>query len=121
MSAVAGGGWLAPLVTVAIMAPFYWWTMHFLLAGGVPWRKLLPSALVTGVFYGGLGVFSKFYFSETIISDSKTYGTIGAIFGIMTWFIAIGAVIILGAVAGAAWEDRRSQQIREQRVDHLAV
>ena len=121
VSAMAAGGWLAPLVTVAIMTPFFWWTMHFLLAGGVPWRKLLPSALVTGVFYGGLGVFSKFYFSETIISDSKTYGTIGAIFGIMTWFIAIGAVIILGAVAGAAWEDRRSQQIREQRVDHLAV
>jgi hypothetical protein len=72
------------------------------------WRTLLPSALITGIFYGGLGVFSKFYFSETIISDSKTYVTIGAIFGIMTWFIAIGAVIILGAVAGAVWEDRRN-------------
>ena len=108
VSVVAGGGWLAPLVTVAIMAPFYWWTMHFLLAGRVRWRKLLPSAIITGVFYGGLGFFSKFYFSETIISDSKTYGTIGAIFGIMTWFIAIGAVIILGAVAGAVWKDRKN-------------
>jgi membrane protein len=107
VSAVAGGGWLAPLVTVAIMTPFFWWTMHFLLAGRVRWRTLLPSALVTGVFYGGLGLFSKFYFSGTIVSDSKTYGTIGAIFGIMTWFIAIGAVIILGAVAGAVWADRR--------------
>jgi Virulence factor BrkB len=94
------GGWLAPLVTVAIMAPFFWWTMDFLLAGRVPWSKLLPSAIVTGIFYGGLGVFSRFYFSGTIISDSKTYGTIGAILGIMTWLIAIGAVIILGAVAG---------------------
>ena len=100
------GGWLAPLVTVAIMTPFFWWTMDFLLAGRVPWTKLLPSAIVTGIFYGGLGVFSRFYFSDTIISDSKTYGTIGAIFGIMTWLIAIGAVIILGAVAGVVWEDR---------------
>ena len=111
VSAVPGGGWLAPLVTVAITPPFFWWTMHFLLAGRVRWRALLPSAIVTGVFYGGLDVFSRFYFSSTIISDSKTYGTIGAIFGIMTWFIAIGAVIILGAVAGAVWEDRRSQQV----------
>ncbi len=108
VSAVAGSGWLAPLVTVATMAPFYWWTMHFLLAGRVRWRVLLPSAVITGVFFGGLGIFSKFYFSEPIISDSKTYGTIGAIFGIMTWFIAIGAVIILGAAAGAVWEDRRN-------------
>jgi len=108
VSAVAGGGWLAPLVTIGIMAPFFWWTMHFLLADRVRWRTLLPSAIITGVFYGCLGVFSKFYFSETIISDSKTYGTIGAIFGIMTWFIAIGAVIILGAVAGVVWEDRKN-------------
>jgi membrane protein len=106
VSAAAGGGWLAPLVTVAIMTPFFWWTMHFLLGGRVRWRTLLPSAIVTGIFYGGLGAFSRFYFSGTIISDSKTYGTIGAIFGIMTWFIAIGAVIILGAVAGAVWEGR---------------
>jgi len=110
-SAAAGGGWLAPLVTVGIMTPFFWWTMHFLLAGRVSWRTLLPSALVTGVFYGSLGIFSKFYFSGTITSDSKTYGTIGAIFGIMTWFIAIGAVIILGAVAGAVWEDRKNQHV----------
>ena len=113
---IAGGVGLTEVLTFAITAPFFWWTMHFLLAGRVPWRKLLPSAIATGVCFAGLGVFSKFYFSETIISDSKTYGTIGAIFGIMTWFIAIGAVIILGAVAGVAWEDWRncSNRSREQ-------
>jgi membrane protein len=46
----AAGGWLAPLVTVAVLTPFVWWTMHFLLAGRVLWRKLLPSAIITGVF-----------------------------------------------------------------------
>ena len=91
------------------MTPFFWWTMHFLLAGRVPWRRLLPSAILTGVFFAGLGVFSEFYFSSTIISDSRTYGTIGAVFSIMTWFVAIGAVIILGAVAGATWEDRKAK------------
>jgi membrane protein len=105
-----GGGWLAPLVTIAIMAPFFWWTMDFLLRGRIPWRTLFPAAIVTGVFYGGLGEFSRFYFSGTIISDSRTYGTVGAIFGIMTWLIAIGAVIILGAVAGVVWEDRRNNR-----------
>jgi membrane protein len=110
----SAGAVLAELVTVAIMAPFFWWTMHFLLAGRVPWRKLLPSAVLTGAFFAGLGVFSKFYFSSTINSDSKTYGAIGAVFGLLTWFIAIGAVIILGAVAGAAWQDRKSTRPARQ-------
>jgi len=105
---VAAGAGLVELVTFAIMAPFFWWTMHFLLGGRVGWRKLLPSAIATGVFFAGLGVFSKFYFSSTIISDSRTYGTIGAVFGILTWLIAIGAVIILGAVAGVVWQDRKT-------------
>ena len=38
VSNVSAGGWLAPLITVAIMTPFFWWTMHFLLAGRVPWH-----------------------------------------------------------------------------------
>jgi len=102
----ADGSWLIQVFTFAGTTVFFWWTMHFLLAGRVPWRRLLPSAIATGLFIVGLGVFSKFYFSATIISDNKTYGAIGAVFSIMTWFIAIGAVIILGAVAGIAWADR---------------
>jgi membrane protein len=101
-----GGAELIEIVTFAVLTPFFWWTMHFLLAGRVPWRRLLPSAIATGVFFGLLGVFSSFYFSATIISDSNTYGAIGAVFGILTWLIAIGAVIIIGAVTGAVWYDR---------------
>jgi membrane protein len=104
---------LAELVTFAVMTPFFWWTTHFLLSGRVSWRRLLLPAIATGAFFAGLGVFSKFYFSSTIISDSRTYGTIGAVFGILTWLIAIGAVIILGAVVGVVW-DRRSNGAQTQ-------
>jgi uncharacterized BrkB/YihY/UPF0761 family membrane protein len=76
--------------------------------GRLRWRPLLPAAIATGVFSAGLGVFSTLYFSSSIISDSKTYGTIGAVLSLVTWFIAIGSVIILGAVAGAVWSDRHS-------------
>jgi uncharacterized BrkB/YihY/UPF0761 family membrane protein len=41
---------LAVLVTFAIWTAFFWWTMHFPLAGRVPWRRLPPSAILTGVF-----------------------------------------------------------------------
>jgi membrane protein len=70
----AADGRLAPLVTVAITTPFFWWTMHFLLAGRVRWRTLLPSAIITGVLYGCLGVFSKFYFPRRSSLTAKRTG-----------------------------------------------
>lgn len=57
---------------------------------------------------------SKLYFSSTISSDSRTYRAIGSVLSILTCFIDIGAVIILGAVAGAVWEDRRTEMQPER-------
>jgi uncharacterized BrkB/YihY/UPF0761 family membrane protein len=59
-------------------------------------------------FWIGLGVFAAFYFSTTIVDNSKTYGTIGVTFTLITWFIAMGSVIMLGAIFGAVWQRRRS-------------
>ena len=56
------------------------------------------------------GVFSSVYFSSAIISDSRLYGTIGVVFTLLTWFIAIGAVIVPGAVAGATWDQRKGRR-----------
>ena len=94
-------------VTYAGTAAFVWWTMHFLQAGRVPWRRLLPAAVLTAVLRIGLGLFSAVYFSSAIISDSRLYGTIGVVFTLLTWFIAIGAVIVLGAVGGATWNQHK--------------
>lgn len=105
---VAGGSGLVELVTFVTYMLFFWWTTHFLLRGRVGWRRLLPSAIATAVGFVVLGVFAKFYFSSSIISDDKTYGAIGAVFSIMTWLIGIGAVIMVGAVTGAVWEHRRN-------------
>ena len=95
---------------------FFWWTMHFLLAGREAWGQLFRPAITTAIFWLGLGVFSHFYFSSTIISDSKLYGTIGVVFSLVTWFIAVGAVLMLGAVVGAVWQKRRSNRTRVRAV-----
>jgi hypothetical protein len=71
-----------------------------------------PAGIATGLFCVGLGVFAAFYFSSTVVDDSKTYGTIGVTFTLVTWFIAIGAVLTLGAVVGAVWQRRRATKAR---------
>ena len=102
----AAGPVVQALLTFAIAAIFFFWTMHFLLDGRVPWHRLLRPALVTALLWVALAFFSSLYFSTTVIDDSKTYGTIGVVFTFLTWFILIGAVIVLGAACGAVWEAR---------------
>lgn len=97
------------LVTYVGVTAFFWWTMYFLLAGRVPWRQLGRPAILTALFWVGLELFSAVYFSSSIISDNRLYGTIGVVFSLMIWFIAIGAVVVLGAVAGATWNQRKGR------------
>jgi membrane protein len=100
------------LLTFVVVAIFFAWTMHFLLAGRVPWRRVIRPALVTAVLWLGLAFFSSGYFSSVVIDDSKTYGTIGVVFTLLTWFILIGSVIVLGAGCGAIWQQRREREAR---------
>ena len=100
----ATGAVLPDLITLAVSTLFFWWTMHFLLAGRTSWRRLFRPAITTGVLWLGFGLFSSLYFSPLVVSDSRLYGTIGVVFSLLTWFFLIGAVLVLGAVLGAAWQ-----------------
>jgi membrane protein len=94
------------IVNIPALIGFWWFTMWFLLAGRVSWRRLVPCAVSTGAFWlGMLAVFSVI-FSGMVISYDQKYGPIGVVFGLMSFFIAIGVVIILGAAVGLMWQDR---------------
>jgi membrane protein len=79
--------------------------MLVLLAGRLPWRHLFPSAFATGVYYVCAGLVLSFFASDMVTSDSRKYGPIGVVFALMSWLIAVGVVIILGAVTGIVWRE----------------
>lgn len=89
-----------------VLTVVFGWTMHFLLAGRVGWRLVIRPALISGLLWTLLSIFSSIYFSSTVIDDSKTYGTVGVMFTFLTWFILIGFVVVLGAAGGAVWQQR---------------
>jgi membrane protein len=92
------------VVAFVVVGVFFAWTMHFLLAGRVAWRRVIRPALATAVLWIVLSIVSSFYFSGVVVDDSRTFGTIGVVFTFLTWFFLIGAVIVLGAAIGAVWE-----------------
>jgi membrane protein len=111
------GGWAGPalhhaagavLLAIAALAhatAFWWLTLWILVGGRVSWQKLFPSACATGAFYVGMVAVFSLFFSSTVISENE-YGPIGTVFALMTFLIAIGVVIILGAVTGLVWQER---------------
>ena len=93
------------IVNIPAFIGFWWFTTWFLLGGRVPWRELVPGAVATGAFWLGMLVVFHFIFSGMVISYDEKYGPIGIIFALMSFFIAIGVVIILGAAVGLMWQD----------------
>ena len=79
---------------------FFWWTQHFLLESRVPWRALLPGAVLTVAGLVGLRVFSAVIFGPLIVSSAITYGAIGAVLIVVSWLIGIGYVIFGAALVG---------------------
>jgi membrane protein len=101
-----GGPVLLGVIGLVVLTGFWWFTMWFLLAGRVSWSKLFPAAVATAVCWVGMEAVFSVIFSGMVISDDKKYGLIGVVFALMSWLIAIGVVIILGAVAGIVWQER---------------
>jgi membrane protein len=111
---------LAGLISFLAIAAFFWLGMHLLLGGRVPYRHLIVPAVVTALFFLGLGAFSAAFLSDAVISNDKEYGPIGVIFIIMTWLLAVGVVFILGPVVGLAVQERW-QARRRRRAEADAV
>jgi membrane protein len=94
---------------------FWWFTMWFLLAGRITWRYLFPAAVATGIFWTAMEIVFTAIFSGQVTSYYDQYGPIGIVFALMTYFIAIGVVLILGAVAGIVWRERQLSFARAVR------
>ncbi|MEU6033821.1 YhjD/YihY/BrkB family envelope integrity protein [Actinomadura sp. NPDC047616] len=104
------GGTVAQALLGLVLATLFWWgSMKVLLLGAMRWRALFPSALATGVCWVGLGVFSARYFSAQIVANQQIYGSIGVVMVILSWLVAVGVVIHLGALVGRLYAERRSR------------
>lgn len=108
---LSGGPVAQGLAGLVLAVLFWWWSMAMLLAGTVRWRPLLPAALATAVCWTGLGVFSARYFSETIVANEHSYGPIGTVMTILSWLVAVGVVVHLGAAVGRLYLDHRARSV----------
>jgi membrane protein len=109
-----GGIGLVGIAALPAATVFWWFSMWLLLAGQLSWRDLFPSALATGICWLGMVIVFRLTLPSSIASDYKKYGSAGVIFAVMPLLIAIGVVLVLGALLGVAWRERREHPPGEQ-------
>jgi membrane protein len=76
-------------------------TPYLLLGRRMPWRRLLPQAVLTATGITGLGVWSAIYMPRAIESSASAYGAIGVAFSMLTWLWGLGFVFVIAAVYGS--------------------
>jgi membrane protein len=79
----------------------WWMTPFLLLCGRVRARALLlTGALTTAGLIAAAGVSTK-VLPGVIRSNERQFGTIGVVFAIQSWLVALGGLIVAAAILGA--------------------
>jgi membrane protein len=104
---VSGTGDLVRLsISLGIAGVAWLLTPFVLLARRVAWRRLVPTALLTGVGMTGLAVCSAVWMPRTVATSAEQFGVIGVAFAMLSWLVGAGMVLVLAAAGGAVIEER---------------
>ncbi|MGW4164736.1 YhjD/YihY/BrkB family envelope integrity protein, partial [Streptomyces sp. NPDC004788] len=106
------GLWLGLPLLLLVEVGMWWWTQHLLLTARVPWLPLLPGALLTGIALGVVTSTASLYMPRALNRSLEKYGSLGAVFTLLSWLIVLCAVVTLCVTAGAViarepWAARR--------------
>ncbi|WP_330349214.1 YhjD/YihY/BrkB family envelope integrity protein [Streptomyces sp. NBC_00582] len=117
------GPWLGvPLLFLAEVG-LWWWTQHLLLTARLPWLPLLPGALLTGAALSVLTATASLYVPRALNHSLDKYGSLGAVFTLLSWLITLCVVVTLCITAGAVvarepWAARRLGTPEPSRREH---
>jgi membrane protein len=94
---------------IALGAAFWLWTPHILLGKRIPWRRLVPTSLLTTVGVTLYSVGTALFLPAIFTRNAERYGLIGIAFGLVTWLVAYAAVVVVSAVVGGTWDQYRQR------------
>jgi membrane protein len=94
-------GFLAPLgilVTFLVSFGLWLWTLRVLPNTRLPWRTLVPGALLGAIGLEILKAFGAYYVPKAVASSSALYGSLGIVFAVLAWLLLFGRLIVYSAV-----------------------
>jgi uncharacterized BrkB/YihY/UPF0761 family membrane protein len=123
VAASAGAGWVRAnvdptgglVVTILVSIAFGvgWWWVSWKLPSpdDLPWTAYLPGAILMGVGFTALHVFSVYFLAEKLSNSSELYGALGLAATMLFYLFMIGRGVIWAAELNAViWEVRHPTQ-----------
>ena len=99
---------VAYLVTLAALGTALWvFTPWILLGRRVPWRRLLPTGILTSVCVTVYTAVSTQTLPAIMTHNALRYGQIGIAFGLVTWLFVYSAIVVTAVIAAGVWDRRR--------------
>jgi membrane protein len=98
----------------------WWWTSRALPNIRVPWRRLVPGAVLGAIGLEVLKVAGAFYVPRAVASSSQLYGSLGVVFAILAWLLFFGRLIVYSATVNVVrWEEDHGTVVIDIRVPNL--
>jgi len=114
---------VSTVVRAAVSIPFWLALQYVLLSRRVPWRALLPGAVVMGIGQSLISLGGAVWMPHLISTNATRYGTIGVTFALLSWLIIVAAAIVAGAAVSvemsghaAHTASRVSSTVHDRRV-----
>ena len=100
------GGNNRPVIGLSLAFALWLATPYVLLERRIPWKRLVPQALLTAIGIVGVGIWSTIYMPEAISSSAKQFGVVGVSFALLTWLVALSFAIVIATSIGTAGYER---------------
>jgi membrane protein len=108
-------GFLAPVgivITFVVSLGLWLWTLRVLPNTKLPWRSLLPGALLGAVGLEILKVVGAYYVPKAVASSSQLYGSLGIVFALLAWLLLFGRLVVYSAVLNVVRYEKHQGTIR---------
>ena len=88
-------------VSLALSCALWLFTPWLLVGRTIPWRHLLPQALLTSLSLAVFGAASVIYMPHTIGTAAGEFGFIGVAFALLSWLFVACWILVATAALGA--------------------
>ncbi|SFK07996.1 membrane protein [Halobacillus dabanensis] len=96
------------IISIAVIGAVLMALYHFAPNKNIPFKHILPGAILTAVLWQLISLAFSFYVSN-FGNFSATYGSLGGIIILMLWFFLTGIILMIGAEINVIYHRRKDR------------